>query len=180
MPPGSLRQSEAWLDPRYPRFTTSLPRCSIARPCSAPRCMASRSAPCPCKSTSRGRPSSYTSRQHQACILRTREPPANSLFRTPAGLSSTPSVEAQYWVADWLSPSGILRNVWDLDEFQTTVFENAIPANPTATLNAIERIVYLPTMLIDRSGRTGIFCEQFAQSRMIRRCLNVAPRFFAS
>jgi hypothetical protein len=48
------------------------------------------------------------------------------------------SVEAQYWVADWLSPSGILRNVWDLDEFQTTVFENAIPANPTATLNAIE------------------------------------------
>jgi hypothetical protein len=50
-------------------------------------------------------------------------------------------VEAQHWVADWLSPSGILRNVWDLDEFQTAVFENAIPANPTATLNAIEQNV---------------------------------------
>lgn len=49
------------------------------------------------------------------------------------------SPEAHRIVSKWLEPDGWMRDVWDLNQFGKTVFQNILPVDPEAVLTAIER-----------------------------------------
>lgn len=84
-----------------------------------------------------------------------------SFSRRLGYLDSSP--EAMAIVRDWLNPEGwIGSNIWKLNEFGKSIFQNSLPANPDAGLRALE--VNLPSHDADTPIITGDYVPRALRS----------------
>ncbi len=94
------------------------------------------------------------------------------------------NAEAEAITCDWLSESGLLGNVAELDELLSEVLRNVAPVNPEAALQAVERATtsnhadqFLSVKNYSRRTITHLLRSIAWEAKFFERCMSVLLKF---